>query len=138
MATSGLVLFDGRLTDSFAGSVPVLLSAERLTVDFVIDVTAEAVVQWYLAFTPDDPNAQGAIWRQEVAEEDVGNGVVHMPKVIRDFTENGGAALAVGQHAFTCQFIRSHNIARVYVRVSSGAVDRCVITAPFGASALSP
>ena len=133
-----LVLFDGALNASFAGSSPVLLSAERLTLDFVLDIAAPASVQWYLAFTSDDPNSPSTIWRQEIAEEDVGSGVVNMPKVIRTFQENGGAVLAAGQQAFTAQFVRSHNFCKVFVRVVSGTVTRCVITAPYGATVVSP
>lgn len=112
--------------------------AERVAVDFTLVVTVPAKVDWFLEFTRQNPLAAGAPFFQEIAEEDIGGGVTHMPKVIRDFQENGGALLAAGTHRLTAQFVRAHDIARLQIRASVGTVTRATIEAVFGVGAVAP
>ena len=103
-------LFKKPLTTSFVPSAPLLLVGSVIVIDFEIVVTTNPTdVQFYFEFEGDeasDPNDAATLWYREVAEEDVGSGVVNMPIVIRGFKLNGGAALSVGTHRFNVQFVR--------------------------------
>lgn len=134
-------MFNGALTGAFQPSQPIMLTAERFTIDWLLTVAAGAVavLEWYLEFASDDPNAASTQWFREVAEEDATGGDVNMPKVVRTFEENGGGGLtAATTHGLSTQFVRAHNFVRVQVRLLSGAATTAQILARFGLPAISP
>ena len=109
------------------------MQAERMTFDFEFTVAAGgSTVEWYMEFTSENPNAPTTRWKREVAEEDIGGGVVHMPNVVRDFVLLAGAA------ARSCQFVRAHRFCRLQIRVSAGAATSVRIDAPFGLGVAAP
>lgn len=118
-----LVIFNGALGAAFVPSAPIFIAAREVPLDFVVTVTDPADVEWFMEFTAEDPTDAATLWRREIAEEDVGGGIVNMPKVVRRLRENGGAILAVGVHALTAQSIRTHGYCRVQSRVASGAAS---------------
>lgn len=131
-------LFNGALTASFVAGPPMLLSDGALSIDFELTTSSgPTTVLWYPEFARDNPLVAATKWYRELAEEDVGNGVVNMPKAIRDFQENGGAGLADGTHYVSAQLIRRHLFVRLQMRVSTG-VASVVATAPFGLPAQTP
>jgi len=125
-------LFNGLLSGAFQPTKPFLIAADKVTLDFFIAAPfSPAKTEWYLEFTSDDPNMLTARWAREVAEEDVGGGVTHMPPVVRDFPDAG---------FFSNHFVRQHHYVRVQIREVSGAVPPAVtaiILAPFGVVAAS-
>lgn len=131
-----IILLDAPLGAAFIPTTAFLMQGERETIDFDITVTAgPAKVEWFLEFAQDPTNGP---WRREVAEEDVGGGVTHMPKVVRDFQETGGAGLAVGVHNLSTQHVRAHQFSRVQIRAAAGTVTRAVVTAIFGLPVVTP
>ena len=124
-----IVILDGALGANFAPSRWFLLHGEKDTLDFKIVVSSgPAVVAWYLEFSKDLVDAY-----REVAEEDVGNGVTHMPKVLRDFKEaSTGTGLLTGTHLLTTQFVRSHMFCRIQIACTSGTVTRATVLSRFG------
>ena len=137
-----LQIFEAQLTAVNQASQPFLIPADKVVLDFDFDVTVLATVEWFLEFTGDDPNnaAQGTtVWAREVAEEDIGAGVVHMPIVIRDFSALAVGNLAAGTaQARDAQFVRTHKFCRVQIRASAGTVTRARIRAQFGSIPASP
>lgn len=136
------VIFDSVLSSEFQPSRPFLIGADKVTLDWEIEVTgaegATAQVEWYLEFTSDDPNDADSPWYQEVAEQNsIGSGNVAMPKVIRNWQENGGTDLALGDHFLSAQLSRSHTFCRVQVRAAEGDAS-AKIRSVFGADAISP
>lgn len=130
-------IFSGALGVTFAPTQPFLLHAEKVTVDFVVDVTiGPAVVEWYLEYTSGNPNDTNTIWYREVAEEDVGGGVVHMPKVVRNLEDNDddNHQLTQGIHYMSAQMVRAHNLCRLQVRLNPVPVAMATmrITVPIG------
>lgn len=115
----------------------MLLVADRLTLDFQITVAgAAAAVEWYLEYAS-DPSA--ASFFQEVAEEAAAGGIVHMPKIVRDFQEHGGAGLAIGTHFLDVQLVRRHQFVRLQMRCTTGGATASVLaTAPFGMRPAKP
>lgn len=108
---------------TFSPSKPLIIQKGALTIDFTIVVATGATsVRWFPEFlgADADPNAAASAWFREVAEEDVGSGVVNMPKTIRIFQENGGAALAIGTHTLTVQLLRNHGFARIQAEIVAG------------------
>jgi hypothetical protein len=135
-----LVLFDAPPEVAvFRASKPFLIVAERVVLDFIFRKTAglsTAIVEWYLEFASDDPNAAATRWFREVAEEDVGAGVTHMPPVVRDFS-----GIPTGTTARSCHLVRSHRFCRVQVQLAFASPDllqRLTITTPFGIVAQAP
>lgn len=108
------------------------MPGNRCVLDFDLTVTVLANVEWYLEWTSDSPNDASARLRREVAEEDIGGGVVRMPKVVRNFQENGGAALAAGTHRLNCQFVKEGQFFRIQIRAQAGTVTRAIVSTPFG------
>lgn len=134
-----LTIFNGALTGSFVPSNPFVIQGERITLDFQAVVTVGTVsIAFYLEFASENPLAAGTRWFREVAEEDAGDGVVAMPKVIRTFEENGGAALAIGTHRLSCHFVRAHQFGRIQSRVTGAGAAALTVFAPFGIVAISP
>lgn len=127
-------LFNGALGAAFAPTRYLLLSGERLALDFDITVAgAPATVEWFMEFTSQNPSDPATSWHREVAEEDIGGGVTHMPVVVRDF-----AALAAGTTRLSAQFIRAHDFVRLQMRAAVGAVPNLAVTAPFGSQPAAP
>jgi hypothetical protein len=123
-----VTIFNKRLTSSFQPSLALMLSASEVTLDFHLVVAAVAgTVQWYLEFSADPAGR----WSREVAEEDVGLGVVKMPEVIRTFMDNNGATLAIGTHDLDVEFRRRQQFVRIQLRDTTGTTDATVV-APFG------
>lgn len=136
----GTQIFNKVLTTSFVASSPIIISAGRFSIDFLITVAGgAATVVFFLEFAEDDPNAAATKWFAEVAEEDAGAGVVSMPKVLRTFADNAGTTLAVGTHKLSVQFTRQHQFARFSMKESTGgAVATTVVaTVPFGSVPVS-
>jgi hypothetical protein len=116
----------------------MLLSDGALSVDFELTTSGgPTTIQWYPEFARDNPLVSTTKWYRELAEEDVGAGVVNMPKTIRGFQENGGAGLADGVHYVSAQLVRRHLFVRLQMRVTAGAAS-AVATAPFGLPAAAP
>jgi hypothetical protein len=139
-------LFNGPLTNAFQPTAGFLLAGETVVLDLVANVASvppaadAGRIECYLEYTTEDPNAVNTRWFREVAEEDIGNGDVRMPKVVRRFTENGAdTALAVGIHYLNMQFSRKEGFARLQVRVAAGGANACslAVFAVFGALPLS-
>ena len=115
-------IFNATVNVGFQVTDPVMLVGESFSFDFLITVTTAAKIEYFLEFTGADPNDAATQWYREVAEEDVGSGVVNMPVVVRDFQENAtGAVLPVGVHALSNQFTRRHLFARAQIQAASGA-----------------
>ena len=140
-------IFNGKLTTSFQPTQAYMLVGETAVFDFDLVVANIAVpgtparVEWYAEYTSADPNAVATKWYRELAEEDIGNGDVRMPVVVRRFSTNGGdAPLSEGTYAFDAQFTRKHNFVRLQVRVAPAGADNCTlrVNVPFGTAPLSP
>ena len=136
-------IFDAALTTSFVASKPLLMvgGAANVSLDFLFEIiTAATGVLWFLEYTDADPNVAATQWFREVAEEDNGGGAVDMPVVERRFRANGGADLAVDDHALSVQFVRKHLYYRVQLAIAAGggAVTRMRVFAQFGGAANSP
>jgi hypothetical protein len=133
-----ITIFNAALGGAFVASQPILMQGERVSLDFDIAVTAgPCTVEWFLEFATGNPLAPGALWRREVAEEDIGGGVTNMPKVVRKLLENGGAGLAVGTHRLSAQAIRAHQFFRIQMRVALGAAS-AVAHSVFGTTVSAP
>lgn len=128
-------LFNAALGAAFAPSSALLISGNKVALDFQLTVTTLAQIEWYPEFTSDAPSSVTTIWYREVAEEDIGNGDVRMPKAIRRFTEFGGALLASGTHNLSVQLERTHQIFRLQMRIVAGAAS-AQVWAPFGTIAV--
>lgn len=122
-------LFNAALGAAFIPSSALLISGTKVALDFQLTVTTLAQIEWYPEFASDAPAT--AIWHREVAEEDIGNGDVRMPKAIRRFTEFGGTLLASGTHNLSVQLERTHQIFRIQMRIVTGAAS-VQVWAPFG------
>jgi len=133
------VIYDAAAQAAFTPSKPFLIVAERVTLDWFFDKTAgvsTAKVEWFLEFTSDDPLSVAARWAREVAEEDIGNGVTHMPPVVRDFAD-----IPTGQTKRSTQFVRSHQFVRVQIKLALTSPDllqRVTVQTPFGSQVLVP
>jgi hypothetical protein len=126
-------IFKGLLSPAFQPSTPFLFAAERVTLDFAI---SGQPVEWYLEFTSDDPNDIATIWKREVAEEDVGGGVTHMPAVVRDFPDDPDEP-----GNFSVPMIRTHKFCRIQIRDATGLLPPSImaeVLAVFGAPAQTP
>lgn len=124
-------IFNGALTNAFQPSRAIMVSSERVVLDFLLSVAnvaggVTARIEWYPEFTWDNPNSAAARWFRETAEDDVGDGDIEMPKTARHFEEVGGADLALGTHSLDGQFKRSHDFCRIQIRVAAGGADTCV------------
>ena len=133
-------IFNGNLGVNFAPTRAFLLASEKITVDFLVTVTVgPAVIEWYLEYGSMNPNDPAAEWLREVAEEDVGNGVVYMPKVVRRLTDNDNALhqLAQGTHYLSAQMMRAHQLCRLQVRMAAAPVATAAmrVTIPIGYAA---
>ena len=135
---SAVKILDQALSTSFEASTPLLVSSERVTVDFLLAITAQAGVEWYLEFTDGDPNNANTQWYRELAEEDNGGGLTDIPLVVRAFKAAGGANPGVGTFAASAQFIRTHKFFRIQIRAASGTVTRARIFGQFGIKAVTP
>lgn len=132
-----MILFNGALGGSFTPSLACVIVADRFVLEFEIVVGTLASVEWYAEFLEDtDPNASTPPWARECAEITDTSGNVHMPKVVRDFQENGGTGLAIGTHRISVPLVRTQKIARVQLRAASGAAS-VKLTTPFGIAAVS-
>jgi hypothetical protein len=133
------LLFNGLLTAAYQPSQPILVPAQKVVLDFLLTIPAGpgVNVQWYLEFTDGlDPVSGQAVamanwvWYRETAEEDISNGDVRMPIVVRRFSTNGAdAVLPAGTHQLDGQFSRTHAFARIQIR-GNGATAQ--VSAPFG------
>jgi hypothetical protein len=131
-----IVLFNAPLAAAFQPSKPMLMSGERITLDFFISFIGPGIqpskTEWYLEFTSDDPTATSAKWARETAEEYTTGGVTHMPVVLRDFPDVG---------SFSAHFIRAHQFVRVQIRDASGFLPPnlfALVRSPFGILAQPP
>lgn len=124
-------LFNAALAPGFAASEPFEIVGEAVSLDFEVAVTALATVQFYLEQTGEDPRAAGSRWFRELSEEVSPGGAVDMAIVVRTLRANGGAALGVGTHRLSAQFVRRHKFARVQIAASAGTAT-ARIWAPFG------
>lgn len=137
-----MILFDGPLTNAFQVSQPGAVRAEHIALDFTLDIAntgtppgTAASIEWYLEFTATDPNAAGATWAREVAEEDVGTGDVRMAVVVRRFAATlAETSLPPGTYKLSTQFKRIHAFYRVQIRTAVGSADTCtaIVNDPFG------
>lgn len=125
-------IFRGPLTDVFQPTRALTIAGQRITFDFLLEVSALASkVEWYMEFG-EDPDPAGD-WFRELAQEDPSTGNVAMPKIVRSIEENGGAALAVGVHLVDVEFERKQQFVRLQVRKTiGGATVAATIKAPFG------
>lgn len=116
-------LFNGTLSGAFQASAWLLLTAEELPLTWQLTTSSgPTVVKFFLEFTDDPTKGASTIAAREVDEQDTGNGVITMAKVIRTFNENGlTTGLADGAHVLSTQFVRQGAYARVQVEVTSGA-----------------
>jgi hypothetical protein len=132
-----VTLFNSILGANFVASSPLLISGEKVVLDFQLNVTAAtAKVEWYPEFTSGNPFAPTTIWYRETAEEDIGNGDVRMPLSIRRFSNQGADTdLATGVYNLDAQFRRSHNFVRIQIR-GTGAIAS--VLAPFGEIPTAP
>jgi hypothetical protein len=131
-----IVLFNAAAPVAFAPSKPLLMSADKFTVDFDIVVPAAggpSKLEWFLEFATDDPLDAGTRWAREVAEEDVGAGVTDMPDVVRNFS-----ALPDGTSHKSAQFIRAHRFVRIQLQLAAGLISQVTIRAPFGVTPARP
>lgn len=124
------------LTAADVASKTVMLPGERLTLDFTLVVDAAAApaqVNWFIEYSRDNPLAVAPlpVYFREVAEEDVGSGVVNMVRVLRTFRLNGGALLPEGTHRFTLMFIRHHKIIRLQASLVGAGEVRLTVEEPF-------
>jgi hypothetical protein len=139
-------LFNGKLTAAFQPTKPVMVAGETIVLDFLATIAnlvtppaTPGLVEWYLEYCYTDPNAAATRWFQECAEEDKGNGVVRMAKVIRYFSENAAdVALAVGVHMIDTQFARKHAFYRLQVRATGADNCSLIVASPFGSIPISP
>lgn len=142
-----LALFNGPLTNVFQASLPSQVRGDTVILDFEVTIAntltppgTGASVEWYLEFVATDPNAAGALWARELAEEDLGTGDVRMALVIRRFAANAvETQLPPGTHRMSSQFRRSHAFYRVQMRVAAGGADTCraIVSDPFGIQLIS-
>ncbi len=136
------VVFEAPLKNVYLPSKPILLSGEKLTLDWILTVQAPALakVDWYLEFVSSNPYDTGAPWTREVSEEDSSGGLVAMPFVVRTFYANGAplTLLPAGTHRMTTQFERSHNFARVQAKLTSGGKTNAKILSIFGSIPIPP
>lgn len=134
------VIFDSVLGSTFEVSDPFLISADRITLDWLIVVTGNdlAQIEWYLELGSDDPNDPATLWFREVAEQNNGtDGIAKMPIVVRQFRLNDGTLLAAGTYQLSTVLSRAHQFCRVQVRVAAGAAT-VKIFAPFAGDVISP
>jgi hypothetical protein len=137
-----LQLFNGALTNAFQPSSPSAVRNDTIVVDFALAIAnvvtppgTAASIEWYFEFTELDPNAAGATWAREVAEEDVGQGDVRMSFVVRRFAAQAAETdLPPGTYRVSTQFKRAHAFYRVQIRVAAGGADTCsaAVVDPFG------
>ena len=142
-----LVLFNGPLTNAFAASSPSAVRGDTVVVDFALSIVntitppgTAASIEWYFEFVDSDPNAAGAPWAREVAEEDLGRGDVRMSAVVRRFAANAAETnLPPGTYRYSTQFKRVHAFYRVQLRVAVGGADTCsaAVRDPFGVALIS-
>jgi len=142
-----LVIFNAPLTNAFQASSPSAVRGDTVVVDFALTVAntisppgTAASIEWYFEFVDSDPNAAGAPWAREVAEEDLGQGDVRMSAVVRRFAANAAAAnLAPGTYRYSTQFKRVHAFYHLQIRVAAGGADTCsaVVRDPFGVALIS-
>lgn len=135
-------LFEAQLTAVNQATPAFMITGDHCVLDFDFDVSVLATIEWFLEFTPDNPNVipqAQTTWHREVSEENAGGGVVSMPNVVRTFP-----AVAVGNRAANtaqardAQFVRTHQFARIQIRASAGTVERARIRVPFGVSVSTP
>lgn len=125
-----VVLFKKALTGSFVASGFTMIAGEKLSLQFdFITTGGPSTIEWYIEYAG---NPTTGPWRREVAEEDAGQGVVSMPKVVRTFADNAGTDLADGTHNLSTQFRRQESFARIQARITAGACASFVVTDPNG------
>lgn len=130
-------LFKGRLPVTFGPTAWFLLTGAKIPLEFQFTTSAGPTrIDYYLEFT-DDPTLPSPITFREVDEQDVGNGVVTMSKVIRTFQENNGGFLQNGVHNLSCQLLRLAPIARLQIQASAGTAT-AIITASSGELIVAP
>ena len=114
-------LFKRTLTTAYQPTAAFAINAFELTLlwEAVVAAGTAGSIEWYLEFSDDNVK-----WYREVAEEDVGGGVVGMPLVVRTFKANGGAALPAGATTrMDTEFRRRNALCRVQVKASAGSVQ---------------
>lgn len=132
-------LFRGNVPNAFAPTAWMLVTDARIPLAFNLVTTGgPTAFNFYPEFT-DDPTAAAAalLASREVDEQDVGNGVVTMSKVIRTFQENNGALLQNGTHNLSTQFVRMAPFMRLQIQTSAGSAV-ALITSSFGSAPIAP
>lgn len=126
-------IFNQDLTGSFVATRSLLITADEVTLFWTLVTAGEnpVFVEFYLEFCVGDPT-NDTNWFREVDEEDTGDGVVNMAKVIRTFHENGGAGLAAGTHRLSTQFLRNAPMVRLQVRINGGGSATATIVSASG------
>lgn len=133
------LLFRGTVTGSFTPTAWMLVTADQIPLAFhLVTSGGPTGFLFYPEFT-DDPTAPAGslLASREVDEQDVGNGVVTMSKVIRTFQENNGGLLQNGTHDLSTQFVRLAPFARLQISLSQGAAT-ALITSSVGSTPIAP
>lgn len=116
---------------AFQPTLPLIMEDKELSLNFDFTVLAGVPrVEFYPEYTDDNPFLATARWRREVAEEDIGNGDVRMPLVIRRFSTNAADAnLPAGPYNLNVQLRRAGQFVRLQMR-GNGVI--MTVSAPFG------
>lgn len=121
------------LSVNFQASQGALVNANRLDLDFEIEVLAgaAAVVLWYLESTPAraPQPAPAWAWYRELSNDAGTGGVITMDQVVRQIRTAGGGALPVGIHRVSFDFEIRRQIVRLQASASAGNV-RLTVLAP--------
>ena len=132
-----VLMFNGTLGAGFKASSWLQIAAEEVTLAFHLATsTGPTAINWFLEFS-DDPTPKSPIASREVDEQDTGNGVITMSKVLRTFKENGGANLADGTHDLSAQFTRQAPYVRFQIQVTTGAAT-AKVTSSTGSIPVAP
>lgn len=116
-----MILLNKALTGSFVPSDSFVIQSDKITLAFSLVCTGgPSAVEWYWEFSDD------LIEFNRETTENITNGTIAVPEVVRTFKESSGANLADGTHKVTCEFVRHQKFARVQIRTSAGAVQAIV------------
>lgn len=131
------LLFRGVVPVTFAPTVWMTVVGDQIPLAFhLVTSGGPTSFQFYPEFT-DDPTATPVLASREVDEQDVGNGVVTMSKVIRTFQENNGGNLQNGTHDLSTQFVRLAPFMRLQIQVNAGSAV-ALITSSVGQVPIAP
>lgn len=133
------LLFKGTVPATFTPTVWMLVTADQIPLAFHLVTTGGPTsFQFFPEFT-DDPTVPAAsvLASREVDEQDVGNGVVTMSKVIRTFQENNGGLLQNATHDLSTQFVRLAPFVRLQIQANAGFAT-ALITSSVGTKPIAP